>query len=611
MNSAASESDGLHPWAARLRLPGPFAIPQIAGWLVSLAIFLGLYIHYLGLAKPLVPYMDSVRYIGQVHEVLTGEVSLGTLWRQSASVGLMYQLVMLVEWVLWGLDSRITVMATAIAWATLFCVYLKALSTFSEQTGKSDKNRKLSIAYFSAQLVVGLCFFSPAGWEIWLLDLGLAQTLKNILFASYLYQIAKLDFDKNSCARTTVWGLTGVVIILFCSYGWSYSFSAAILFVVGLHSWSAGKMLPKGLLIAIPTVAAQAVYMQVAPPALNAMAVTADLNGLVNFILALLYGAASIFMGGEVADFVKVPHSLRLIIGASYLLVVCEIIRRVLIWRPRHAGTIFFLSIVMLGMCTLASIAIARGGQGYQSATASRYFMDYQFILIGFLGVLASLLNGPITSQKTAGLKPGVPTNEKALRLLVTIVLGLLLLGQGLTYLIEYKKAPYRAAIHQAQARVYLTGDTSEYAVKVLQTDAMSLAKAVMVSSQYNLASLRGLARQCNIIDAQSVGSVSDVDQAGRWLGGRGTLIFGDCPSTFHIDGYLSEGKPARTLILDVDGQQQRSSLQPGEMFSIVVRRANDSRIMRMHFSAILAPGEPLPPTDWREHGVFISKVGI
>ena len=94
-------------------------IAQFFGWVFSFAIFFGLYIYYVRKAVPLVPYMDSIRYIGQVHDALTGAVSWFDLWHQAGSVGIFYQLVTLFEWVFWGLNSQVTVIFTALVWASL------------------------------------------------------------------------------------------------------------------------------------------------------------------------------------------------------------------------------------------------------------------------------------------------------------------------------------------------------------------------------------------------------------------------------------------------------------------------------------------------------------
>jgi hypothetical protein len=590
---------------------GKYKISQWCGWVFSFAIFFSLYIYYLHLTSPLVPYMDSVRYIGQINDLLTGDASLSDIWHQSGSVGIMYQLVTLFEWTFWGLDSRLTVIFTALVWAVLFSIYAKAWPNFNDKHMSIELNNSMLGRLLVIQLLIGFYFFSPAGWEIWLLDLGFAQTLKNLIIAAYLYALSRIDYQICSIGKLFLLGVLGALIVLFVSYHWSYSFTVSAVFLVILCGPATSKVLSRGVIVIFPILLAQCIHVREAGGSLNSMAVTPDLEGFVKFMMALMYGASSIFVGGEVLDVLRIPTVILMAIGGVFIFTILVVFK---LW-VKNASTsrngIFFSALGFFGFCILASIAAARGGQGYQFAASSRYFMDYQFIFIGFLGIATCLLSLHTDNDKVNF--GGVRINNKSFVGGVVIVFGALaMVGHGATYLVEYKKAPYRAAVYKEQSLVYLSGVVNEKNTKLLQTDTPSLAKALAITDQYNLASLRNFSGECNLYDAMTSGDVYDLDAAGRWLGRSGLLILGRCPETFRVEGFLPKNVSARTLTVIVNNLEYKSILIPGERFALIVKQKVARNLVRLKFSFdhTHTPSES-GFSDARELGAFITSIGI
>lgn len=584
---------------------------QVVGWVFSFVIFFCLYIYYLDQTSPLVPYMDSIRYIGQVHDLLTGATSLSDTWRQSGSVGIMYQLVTLFEWVFWGLDSRTTVIFTAVVWATLFSLYAKAWPDFYNKYAATELNNRTPMSPFAIQLLVGFYFFSPAGWEIWLLDLGLAQTLKNLVIAAYIYALSRIDYHACSVSKLFLLGVIGAMIVLFISYSWSYSFSVAVFFVATLCGGLVLKNIYKGLLVILPVLIAQLIYVHESGGVLNSMAITSDVRGAVNFMMALLYGTSSIFAGIETLDVLRIPSGILMTIGGFFIFAVLMVFNLWFKSAPTNRNGIYFVALGIFGFCTLASIAVARGGQGYQFAASSRYFMDYQFIFIGFLGISSCLLSLPQCIEKMNVV--GIRINNNIFVSFVIVMFGALaIVGHGATYYIEYKKAPFRSAAHKEQSLVYLLGEINIKSSKALQTDTASLTKVIAISDQYNLASLRKFSGGCSLNDALPFGDVYQLEAGGRWLGRNGLFILGGCPETFRVEGFLPKNVLIRTMTVSINGDEYKSILKPGEGFALEVKQKTARHLVRLKIS-VDSTHRPsaFGSLDTRELGTFITKIGI
>lgn len=583
---------------------------QSIGWWLSFVIFFGLYIYYLRLAKPLVPSMDSVRYIGQAHDLLTGALSLRDMWHQSGSVGIMYQLVTLFEWVFWGLDTRLTVMFTAVVWALLFGLYVRAWTNTNSQSSPAEVKAQKPISLIAVQLLAAFYFFSPAGWEIWLLDLGFAQTLKNLMIAAYIYALSRIDYQKYTVNILSLLGGLGAAIILLASYSWSYSFTVTILFAVTLCGGLASKNTYRGLFVIIPVLIAQFIYAKESGRPFNSMAVTSDMHGIVNFITALLYGVSSIFIGGETIDLLRIPPTLLMTAGGLFFIALFIVFGFWAKFARNQRSAIFFIALGIFGCCTLISIGVARGGQGYQFAASSRYFMDFQFIFIGFLGITSYLLS--LTNSDGKTIVAGIHVDNKTCLRFILVAFGALALaGQGATYFVEYRKAPYRALVYAEQSAVYLSGEISEKNAKGLQTDTATLTKAMAISSQYSLASLRNFSGKCRLSDLLGSGDVYDLEGGGRWLGKSGLLVLGVCPDTFRIEGFLPGNFSSRTLTVSVNGEEYNLMLTPGQKFALAVSQRATGRTVKLKFSFDRTDRpSAFDSPDTRELGAFVTKIG-
>ena len=574
-------------------------------YFLALIILFNIYFYYINLAKPLVPYMDSIRYIWLLNDLLTGNKTIFELWHQNGSVGLLYQLVTLFEWVFWGLDTRITVTYTAIVWLLIFSVYIVAWSNLYI----NEPNKKRKDFSFFMLFLSGLYFISPAGWEIYLLDLGFAQTIKNLLIILFLYYLSLLNYQACSVKKLNIIGIFGGLLILFATYGWSYPFTVTIFILVLLSNGFNSSVKYKGLYIVFPVMIGQIIYViESAGVILDTKAITFDLVGLTSFILGVMYGLTSVFIGSETLHSLHILDSMKLLFGALFFSFLLFIIYISIKSKSKDKSVVFFISLIVFGLSTLAVISVSRGGQGYEFVGAPRYFMDYQFIFIGF--ILLTITQYLEKSRVKTVFVKDVYVN-KIITTISLIYILFAIVGQTITYIDEYRKAPYRAALYQQQSLVYLLSDVSDANAKLLQTNIDSLGKAIAVSDSFNLASLRNFDGECKLSDALTMGDFYAKESTGVWLGKEGVLIIGNCPQKFNLYGYLPNNFSKRTLTIEHNKIITNHIIVPGESFSIMLNNGDYKNIIRVKlFIDHVDNWEQLKINDKRDLGVFITKVG-
>ncbi|AMS32104.1 hypothetical protein AEM42_06310 [Betaproteobacteria bacterium UKL13-2] len=582
-----------------------------AGWLIALALFGGLHLYYVTLASPQVPYMDSIYYLGDVFDAMTGAASWRELWDKRGSGGLLYQLVLLFEWVFWGLNAKVTVVATALAWAILFLLYARVFSKLLLPAPSIALTKRRALLFLLAQLFIAFYLFSPAGWEIWLLDLGFAQTLKNLVIAVYLHRLARFSSHNKSPFDALCMGAIGAITILFVAYNWSYSFTVAATFVVLIARYAGRISRVAAICLFLPILAAQFLYASAIKVGLNTMAVARSIDGLWDFVAAALYGAGSIFVGSEALEFMKIGPWLPMMAGVVLLLLAAIVLSAWTRFGDKDEHSIFFASICVFGLCVLGSIAVARGGLGTQSAAASRYFMDYQFVLIGVIGLVLAMLANRTSAVRWAPSQRSWVGVSKIGWIIVGLLSVMASVGHLATYFIEYKKAPHRATYFQAQQLALLSGQATQAHASILQTQVVHLAKAMPIIDEFNLVSRRSTLDDCSLKHARTYGEVYAQEPDGRWMGGDGEFVLARCPAELRIEGFLPASEKPRTLTLQVNNENYQVALRPGEGFALDAKRTDGGRVVRVKASIdMIEASAGRAQEDLRKLGVFFTKMG-
>jgi hypothetical protein len=281
--------------------------------------------------------------------------------------------------------------------------------------------------------------------------------------------------------------MVGSAIVLFVSAGWSYAFTVTVL----LFSIVSRKQSPRVFLLSTAVLLSQIIFLYFSSGAskVGAMAIPFDLSGIYIFLSSLFYGFASIFIGSETLSTLDIQAYIVFFLGALFFISSLFVASFFFFTKP-DKDSLFFLLCYVFGFFTLLSIAVARGGQGYQFAAASRYFMDYQFIFFGFLGLsLKMLLEQQLPSS---GIRCAIFVNtRRAIGIALFFFVVIAVFGHLITYYDEYRKAPYRALAYKAMTSVYLNGTLDDESVRLLQTSYSSLEKALPIFKEYRLGAFR------------------------------------------------------------------------------------------------------------------------
>ena len=576
-------------------------------WL-SLIVSLVLYQYYVVLASPQVPYMDTMLYIVQIDQILKGEVSWLDVYGSGEHRGLIYPFVTFIEWAFWGVDARISTRLTGFVLVATFFYWLSAF--LSVRPGVAIENKKVAIVVC---LVAAVIVVSPAGFELWTLDLGFAQILKNFLIVTFLYLLAvKRSWAKTSISAIT-FGICGGFLILFATYGWSYPFFIASSFALIISAIGAPGTRKQALIVIVVMLLAQALYVY------NGQGVfstnkpgAADGVSLLGLISGILYGAGTVFIGSETMQRFSLPVAVPLMLGVLVLVAAFLALLIALVERTREK--IFLSGLLMFSLTVLAGVAVARGFPDFTNTGASRYFVDYVWLLLAPLAIV-------FTAQESI-LARNIPhklLNAISLKKLVAItrifVMALLLAamsGHLATWYVELQTAPFRATLFKGMAEVYRNGVASESDAALLQSPFSVARRAIAVAQSYNLSVLRNDPGQCTLTTAGYRGDWYPAEENDmRWLKKQGTISFDQCLTDVIIKGFIPESFSARNLLVTYGEINQSIAIVPGEEFLFVVNVGDKETVMiGLQLEATTTPASAGINADTRELGLLLTYIG-
>lgn len=574
----------------------------------SLAICLALFQGYVALSSPQVPYMDTMLFLVQIDQILKGEISWFDAYGANVHRGLIYPVVTLIEWVLWGLDSRITTVLTGFVVTAIFFYWLRAFlaSNRAENTRPVSALGALCISVFSAIIIA-----SPAAFELWTLDLGFAQLLKNLLIVVFLFHITtKKQWTKNT-ASALAFGALGGFLILFATYGWSYPFFAATSFGLVACSLKAVEDRKNAVVVFAVLLTAQALYVYAGSGVFSSSeSMSSDNFSVAGFFGAVFYGAGTVFVGDEAIAKLGIPLFLPIVLGVFVAVVGGLAIVVTLI--EQSPAKIFLCSLLVFSFTVLAGIAVARGGVDFTNAGASRYFVDFIWLLLSPLAILLTTNVHRLFGQyKFIDVLPlGAILNIS--KVAITGLFVCAILGHLATWVVEFKTAPYRALVFEKMASVYRFGVASETDAALLQSPYPIAKKGVEVAQFYNLAILRREQLGCSLSSAAYAGDWYPAEKNNtRWLKQEGTITVNNCPVNLNIRGYIPEGFNQKNITAFYGQQQKSVSVEPDKEFSIVLEDLKPGRIsIRLHVDETTIPLLNNLNADGRELGILLTYVG-
>lgn len=546
-------------------------------WPILVALFAAVcaYQFYIFKASPLVPFMDSIRYITQIDGVLRGDLAWAQIYGAGEHKGLMYPFFTLIEWVLWGLDSRITTSLTGLLLVGQLWLWINAAAHGGAYGARDELDRgrtiKNAMLFASAALIVT----SPAGFEIWTLDLGFAQVAKNLIFVAFLYELSLRAKWLEGARPALTMGLLGAGIILLVAYGWSIAFFvAAVASSLMVIRGRRGGFRELVLLLGPMTLAQVGYILSMEGGVVtNQASITANGSGVGQFIFAAAYGAGTTFAGSEVIAELGIGPGVVMMAGGG-LIGLC-LIGLVRAYDHTFGSRAYFVGLAAFGLVTLLSVAFARGGGDFRNAGASRYYMDYVWLLLGTVGLLRAKF-GDAGGAPVSVCNPHIGRAIQAFRwfvvLLGVVVPILATLGHLTTWKVELAKAPYRAEAFRKMGEVYLDGVQRDDDASLLQSPRLTAAHAMEIVENYRLGVWRSVKAGCSLEEAMfRYGWHAPENDGGRWANKVAALIIGGCGGAVRIEGALPRNSTARLLRTSIGDRVVETQLAAGRNFAVIL----------------------------------------
>jgi len=563
---------------------------------------------YVALASPQVPYMDTMLYLVQIDQILKGEISWLDAYGSNVHRGLIYPVVTLVEWIFWGLDSRITTMLTGFVVTAIFFYWFTAFQLSSKVMDRAPAVTlgALCVGIFSAIIVS-----SPAAFELWTLDLGFAQLLKNLLIVVFLYHLTfRKQWEKNT-SNAVVYGALGGFLILFATYGWSYPFFVAACFGLMASSLGSTESRKTPMVVFAMLLIAQAIYIYSGNEAIsNSESINSDNFSIVGLLSAVFYGAGTTFIGSEVVAKLGIPLLLPMILGA--LVIVIGMFAVLIALMDRSPAKIFLCSLLLFSLAVLAGVAVTRGGIDFTKAGASRYFVDFIWLLLSPLAIILTTHRLTVDDKfKFINVLPlGAILYISKVAIKVLFVCAIC--GHLATWIVEFKTAPYRAMAFEKMASVYRSGVISEADATLLQSPYLTSKKAVEVAQFYNLGILRHEQLGCSLSAAAYAGDWYPAEQNNtRWLKQDGAISVGKCPVSISIRGYIPDAFDRKNIVVSYGQQQKTVSVEPGKEFLVRLDNMKQGRMsIKLHVDTTTIPSRNGLNADSRELGILLTYIG-
>lgn len=577
--------------------------------LISTTLCLLLYQVYITAASPRVPYMDTMLIFVQLDQILRGQISWFDAYGAGEHRGLIYPIVTLVEWVFWGADAKITTMLTGLVVAACFYLWVKVY--VADIYDRGDHAKKNLLATLCVAGIAAVLISSPAAFELWTLSLGFPQLLKNLLIIFFLHELAINPSWKGNSVYAIFYGLWGGAIILLASYGWSYPFFIACIFVllgVGLCSSCIKK---NAVIVLLLLLFAQAIYIYLGMGVFSNNASVGNGFAITNIVKGMLFGAGTVFMGSESIIKLSIPNVIPMLLGALLLLLSGVALISSLL--SQNVAKIFFGGLLVFGLMVLVGVTLARGAVVYTNTGSSRYYVDYIWLLLGSAGIFLAGKEAPFFKKWQYLLAAGkiIEPTFRSARWIMAVVFLVAFVGHVLTWLVEMKVAPYRAEHFKNMEHVYRDGVVSDADAALLQSPYSAAKRGVDVAQHYYLGPFRGAVSSCSMLGARFQGEWYPAEENGaRWLKQKGSVEVDRCSEKITLNGYLPESFSPRQLSISYGNHHRLVELQPGQIFSIELKNIETKRTtFTLAVDITTSPSANGAGQDQRELGVLFTSL--
>lgn len=501
---------------------------------------------YMESLHPDVAFMDTLRFLSYFEASDRGQRSIWSTWNQGQHRGLLPQAFVYLNAKYFNFNIYYATLSAGLFLAlTYFLVVLNVYRATAVHGGKVER------FYFGAgTLLTVVALFSLSNWELYSLDVGSALFLKNLIFIIFWFFLSKLLMGEASSVTACLVLVSGPLIVMFVAFGWAFPFVGASLISVvvltGYKDITRDRVIAYLLLLLILSLIAY-----VAAGATGAL-MGAPRNfdqknaSLLNFLYSIFFAFGSIFVGHETSS------SYSSLVVLQIFGVICCIAAILLVFRhlgQSRPGKISFLPMAMLlyGLIDLVLVAFARGRFEPTSAMASRYFSDFCFIPIGLVWLTYLRWVGELN----AGLSPVNRAVGTQLRWVAGMAICFFL-GQVLTSVHEWKKAPYRNAAFNEMKQATLRAARGARDISILQAPIDVAIEGARVQRDYGFGVFSGL--RCAFEPSDD-----------GWLSETRVLSLRNCGGDLRFDFYLPDRFPEKNVVVTVDGIARNILLRPGE----------------------------------------------
>jgi len=330
---------------------------------------------------------------------------------------------------------------------------------------------------------------------------------------------------------------------------------------------------------------------------------------IANMINGFFYGAGTAFIGGESITKWGLPLGVPIAFGVMLLIVSFFTLLTTLL--PQSPAKIFLGSMLVFALTVLAGVTLARGGVEFTNTGASRYFVDYVWLLLAPLAIIFSTHSFPLISNQHYRVILFVKLLQ-SLKIIMAVLLVGAILGHIATWIVEFKMAPYRAVVLEAMASVYRNDVQSNDDALLLQSPYSVAKRGVEVAQRYELAVLRHDKPRCSLKDASYHGDWhSPESNDALWMGKRATIALSKCAGIVTLKGYLPENFSQRSLSISYGNKHAVIAVKPGKEFSWRLDQMDIRRTMvTLQVDRITSPLLEGISADQRELGILLTYIG-
>ena len=411
-----------------------------------------------------------------------------------------------------------------------------------------------------AVVVLVLLFFSLAGFQLILMELGLANWVKYLLFVVYfLAHQAWLRKAAPDATTALLLAVLGAAIVLLAGGGWSFGLAAAVIGTQALTGWKGAAILAprhRWLGARVTLVLALVIYMSLGQ--IRGGPARAPLDA--STALLPFYALGSGWVGSVPFRVAGGAQSALLAAGVvSVLAAAWGLWRR---WcRGMSSGSLLPVYLLGFSFTCAALFAIARGGWGIDALIAPRYYMDVAPFLVGTLWLL---------------FEDGMARHDRASRwsgIACIVIAAVVVTGHAWTCRAEWRSAPQRAKVLDRLEDAFRRGATTKEDARAALSYQPLTAQAAAIMKARELAVFRrDESAICNADRVQwSDGWYAPAKDGTRWMKQTARINLPACGCDAETVVFLPKGFAARDLEVVADDTKRTIALVPGEFTPVTL----------------------------------------